>query len=140
MRLAAHTVPGRNLIPCASACRCWQAPQRGMTSGVRHSVRTPIIHWLEAGGGRPSWEAVAPESPATKCLVDQWETLRVDERGVLVKRWVALSGVGSDAWVVLVPRALRAGVNQVLPVVTWARKRPCAVSVSASTGWGWEVT
>ncbi|XP_050714146.1 protein NYNRIN-like [Eriocheir sinensis] len=70
----------------------------------------PIIQWLEAGGERPGWEAVAVESPATKCLVDQWETLRVDERGVLVKRWEALSGVGGDAWVVLVPRALRAEV------------------------------
>ncbi|XP_050705336.1 uncharacterized protein LOC126990695 [Eriocheir sinensis] len=70
----------------------------------------PIIQWLEAGGERPGWEAVAVESPATKCLVDQWETLRVDKSGVLVKRWVALSGVGGNAWVVLVPRALRAEV------------------------------
>ena len=56
----------------------------------------PVVQWLEAGGERPSWKVVAPQSPATKCLVDQWETLRLDESGVLEKRWVALSGTHSD--------------------------------------------
>ncbi|XP_063868206.1 uncharacterized protein LOC135104608 [Scylla paramamosain] len=52
-------------VPEGRLARCWQASQRGTTSGVRHSVAV----------------AVAPESP-TKCLVDQWATLQVDERGV----------------------------------------------------------
>ena len=82
----------------------WREAQRG------DSDLAPIFQWLEAGGERPSWEAVASESPATKCLVDQWETLRMDARGVLVKRWVAVSDAGRDAWVVLVPRVLRAEV------------------------------
>ncbi|MPC98191.1 hypothetical protein E2C01_093547 [Portunus trituberculatus] len=54
----------------------------------------PIVRWLEAGGERPAWIEVAAESPATKCLADQWEALRVDERGVLAKRWEAAGGCG----------------------------------------------
>ena len=70
----------------------------------------PVVRWLSASGERPHWEEVSVESPATKCLVDQWETLRVDDHGVLVKRWEAIGGVGRDAWLVVVPRALRAEV------------------------------
>ena len=51
----------------------WRRAQR------EDSDLAPIVRWLEAGVGRPSWELVAAESPATKCLVDQWETLRVDD-------------------------------------------------------------
>lgn len=91
----------RVVADLAEAHAKWHKAQR------EDSDLAPIIQWLEAGGERPSWEAVAAESPATKCLVDQWETLRVDEHGVLVKRWVESSGVGSDAYVVIVPRTLR---------------------------------
>lgn len=70
----------------------------------------PVVRWLRASGERPRWEEVSAESPATKCLVDQWETLRLDRWGVLVKRWEVLGGVGRDAWVVVVPRAKRAEV------------------------------
>ncbi|KAK8400958.1 hypothetical protein O3P69_002622 [Scylla paramamosain] len=45
----------------------WRKAQR------EDSDLAPIIQWLEAGGGRPRWEAVAPESPASKCLVDHRE-------------------------------------------------------------------
>lgn len=76
---------------------------------VDHDL-APIVRWLRASRERPRWEEVSAESPATKCLVDQWEALRLDECGVLVKRWEVLGGVGRDAWVVVVPRAKRAEV------------------------------
>ncbi|XP_045124905.1 uncharacterized protein LOC123512544 [Portunus trituberculatus] len=97
----------RRLRVPAGAAECderWRAAQR-MDPDL-----APIVRWLEAGGERPGWIEVAAESPATKCLADQWEALRVDERGVLVKRWEAAGGVRSDAWLVVVPRALRAEV------------------------------
>ena len=78
----------------------WRKAQR------EDSDLAPLVRWLEAGQVRPSREEVAQESPATKHLVDQWETLRVDERGVLVKQWVAAGG-GRDVWLVIVPRASR---------------------------------
>ena len=62
------------------------------------------MQWLEVAGERLSWKVVALQSPATKYIVDQCETLQLDESGVLVKRWVTLSGTHSDAWVVVVPR------------------------------------
>jgi len=65
----------------------------------------PVIQWLETGEGRPCWEQVSPESPATKCLMEQWEALRLEE-GVLQRRWVD-TGKGEDRWVVVVPRARR---------------------------------
>ena len=52
----------------------------------------PTVQWFEAGGERLSWEVVATLSPATEFLVDQWETLRLDESRVLEKRWMVLSG------------------------------------------------
>lgn len=82
----------------------WREAQR-----IDHDL-APIVRWLGASGERPRWEEVSSESPATKCLVDQWEALRLDEGGVLVKRWEVLGGVGRDAWVVVVPRAKRAEV------------------------------
>ncbi|XP_042889542.1 uncharacterized protein LOC122264610 [Penaeus japonicus] len=80
----------------------WRKAQR------EDSDLAPIVRWLKGLSGRPSWEAVAAKSPTTKCLVDQWETLRVDQSGVLVKHWVPLSKVDSDTWVIVVPRAMHA--------------------------------
>lgn len=66
---------------------------------------SPVIQWLEAGEQRPCWEQVSPESPATKCLMEQWEMLRLEE-GVLQRRWVD-TGRDVDRWLVIVPRARR---------------------------------
>ena len=80
----------RRLCVPANAAECddkWRAAQRGDPD------LAPLVRWLEASGERPSWSEVAAESPVTKCLADQWETLRVDQRGVLVKCWVAAGGV-----------------------------------------------
>jgi len=65
----------------------------------------PVVRWLESSTTRPRWEEVAPESPATKCLVDQWAALRLDA-GVLQRRWVDASKE-EGRWLVVVPRALR---------------------------------
>ena len=64
-----------------------------------------MIAWLEAGEERPGWESVSPQSPVTKCLMEQWETLRLEE-GVLHRRWVD-TGRGEDRWLIVVPRARR---------------------------------
>ena len=64
----------------------------------------PVIRWLEAGE-RPGREELAPESPATKHLVEQWAALRLQE-GVLQRRWESASGQES-MWLLLVPLALR---------------------------------
>ena len=64
----------------------------------------PVIRWLEAGE-RPGREEIAPESSATKHLVEQWAMLRLQE-GVVQRRWESVSGQES-LWLLLVPRALR---------------------------------
>ena len=104
-------------MPSDVACRRLRVPADANECGEQWRVAqrsdpdlVPIVRWLEAGEERPSWLEVAAESPATKCLADQWEAMRVDERGVLVKRWEAAGGVGRDAWLTVVPRALRAEV------------------------------
>ena len=104
-------------MPSDVACRCLRVPAGANECGERWRVAqrsdpelAPIVRWLEAGEERPNWLEVAAESPATKCLADQWEAMRVDEQGVLVKRWEAAGGVGRDAWLTVVPRALRAEV------------------------------
>lgn len=66
---------------------------------------SPVIRWMEAGSERPSKEAVSPESPATKCLVDQWEALRLRE-GILQRRWVNAKS-GEAHWLVVVPVSRR---------------------------------
>lgn len=65
----------------------------------------PVIRWLEAGE-RPGKEEIAPESPATKHLVEQWTMLRLQE-GVVQRRWESASG-RENLWLLLVPLALRA--------------------------------
>ena len=91
------------LAGAAEGSERWRKAQR------EDSDLAPIVQWLEASGELPSWEVVvAPQSPATKCLVDQWETLRLNESGVLEKRWVVFGGTHSDAWLVVVPRAFHA--------------------------------
>lgn len=65
----------------------------------------PVIAWLEESSERPSWESISPEGPVTKCLMEQWELLRLEE-GVLQRRWVDAKR-GEDRWLVVVPRARR---------------------------------
>lgn len=65
----------------------------------------PLIQGLEAGGERPGWEHVSTESPATKCLLEQWESLRLED-GVLQRRWVD-TGRSEDRWLVVIPRSMR---------------------------------
>ena len=69
------------------------------------SELAPVIAWLEAGEERPGWESVSPQRPVTMCLMEQWETLRLEE-GVLQRRWVD-TGRGEDRWLIVVPRARR---------------------------------
>ncbi|KAK3882385.1 hypothetical protein Pcinc_013251 [Petrolisthes cinctipes] len=83
----------------------WRKSQR------EDSDLAPVIHWLEAGLERPNWEEVAAESTTTKCLEEQWETLRLD-RGLLSKHWMSTGGSSTGMWLVVVPRALRAELLQ----------------------------
>ncbi|KAK4309250.1 hypothetical protein Pmani_007956 [Petrolisthes manimaculis] len=83
----------------------WRKSQR------EDSDLTPVIRWLEAGPERPNWEEVAAESTTTKCLEEQWETLRLD-RGILSKHWVSTGESSTGMWLVVVPRALRAELLQ----------------------------
>lgn len=97
------TVCRRLRVP-ANTAECnerWRVAQRSDPD------LAPVVRWLEASDERPSWQVVAAESPAAKCLVSQWETLSIDESGVLVKRWEAVGGMGRDAWLVVVPRTMR---------------------------------
>ena len=110
--------------PCEPACPhcfrrestviCQRLQVLGSAEGANEQWRTdqredldlaPVIQGLEAGGERPCWEQVSPESPATKCLMEQWEALRLEE-GVLQRRWVD-TGKGEDRWLVVVPRSRR---------------------------------
>ncbi|ROT64466.1 hypothetical protein C7M84_017595 [Penaeus vannamei] len=68
----------------------------------------PVIRWLETGKKRPQWEAVSPESPATKYLVDQWKALHL-ENGVLQRRWVD-AATGKQQWLVVAPLSCREGL------------------------------
>ena len=77
----------------------WKRDQRD------DSELAPVIAWLEAGEERPGWESVSPQSPVTKCLMEQWETLRLEE-GVLQRRWVD-TGRGEDRRLIVVPWARR---------------------------------
>ncbi|ROT65803.1 hypothetical protein C7M84_016211 [Penaeus vannamei] len=68
----------------------------------------PVIQWLEAGKKRLQWEAVSPESPATKYLVDQWEGLHL-ENGVLQRSWVD-AATRKQQWLVVAPLSRREGL------------------------------
>ena len=114
MRLVAHTVPRRTQTLCASLqvladateCDKWRKAQREDLSHSHHPVAR---NWL----GYPIWGLVVADIPVTKCLVDQWETLQMDERGVLVKLWVALGD--STGWACVV--TCLSGVERVMCVV-----------------------
>ncbi|KAK8372281.1 hypothetical protein O3P69_007821, partial [Scylla paramamosain] len=111
------TVCRRLRVP-ANTAECnerWRVAQRSDPD------LAPVVRWLEASDERPSWQVVAAESPAAKCLVSQWETLSIDESGVLVKRWEAVGGMGRDAWLVVVPRTMR---PELLKEEDWDVKLP----------------
>ena len=63
-----------------------------------NSDLAPVVRWLEAAWPGPSREELVQDIPATKHLVDQWETVRVDERGVLTKQRVAGGGEVTRGW------------------------------------------
>ena len=64
-----------------------------------------MISWLEAGEERPGWKSVLAQCPVTKCLMEQWETLRLEE-DMLQRLWVD-AGRGKDRWLIVVPPARR---------------------------------
>ncbi|KAK8385062.1 hypothetical protein O3P69_012094 [Scylla paramamosain] len=63
---------GAVLSQCAAVYVCLQTPPSAMSGGVWRSAVTPdlapVVRWLEASDERPSWQVVAAESPAAKCL------------------------------------------------------------------------
>lgn len=48
---------------------------------------------------------MSPESPPTKCLVEQWKTLRLEE--VVLQRCRVDTGKGEDRWLVVMPHSRR---------------------------------
>ncbi|ROT85912.1 hypothetical protein C7M84_003952 [Penaeus vannamei] len=85
-----------------------EADKRWREDQQKDQDLAPVIQWLEAGKKRPQWEAVSPESPATKFLVDQWETLRL-ENGVLQRSWVD-AATGKQQWLIVAPLSRREGL------------------------------
>ncbi|XP_069999373.1 uncharacterized protein [Penaeus vannamei] len=85
-----------------------EADERWREDQQKDQDLAPVIQWLEAGKKRPQWEAVSPESPATKFLVDQWEALRL-ENGVLQQSWVD-AATGKQQWLIVVPLSRREGL------------------------------
>jgi len=85
-----------------------EADKRWREDQQKDQDLAPVIQWLEAGKKRPQWEAVSPESPATKFLVDQWEALRL-ENGVLQRSWVD-AATGKQQWLIVAPLSRREGL------------------------------
>ncbi|ROT63006.1 hypothetical protein C7M84_019127 [Penaeus vannamei] len=85
-----------------------EADKRWREDQQKDQDLAPVIQWLEAGKKRPQWEAVSPESPATKFLVDQWEALRL-ENGVLQRSWVD-AVTGKQQWLIVAPLSRREGL------------------------------
>jgi len=72
----------------------------------------PIIQWLEEVKERPQWEAISPESSVTKCLVDQWEALRLQD-GILQRNWLD-TATGKQQWLIVVPLSRREELLRVM--------------------------
>ena len=65
----------------------------------------PVLLWVEKGE-QPPKEELSPENPATKRLVEQWDTLRVQD-SVIQKRWED-AATQERTWLLVVPLSLRA--------------------------------
>lgn len=66
---------------------------------------SPVIGWLEESEERPRWEVVAPESPVTKFLAEQWRALRLED-GILQRQWED-TNKGQVKWLTVAPRGVR---------------------------------
>ncbi|GBM56059.1 hypothetical protein AVEN_123202-1 [Araneus ventricosus] len=65
----------------------------------------PILEKKLNSADRPSWQEIAPESPATKRYWALWDSLHLKD-GVLYRKWESDDG-NSCRWQLILPEVLR---------------------------------
>ncbi|GBM90048.1 Transposon Ty3-I Gag-Pol polyprotein, partial [Araneus ventricosus] len=94
--------------PCKESCKqCTNAEkkfgmERDISAQLKDPAIKPILEKKLNSVDRPSWQEIAPESPATKRYWALWDSLHLKD-GVLYRKWESDDG-NSCRWQLILPK------------------------------------